>query len=70
MPDLDRPEIIAACDTCGFGYLTLQKWGLPCLRECGGHIWFLPKRVENRGKYQDEAALRVLAQQHRKREPK
>lgn len=36
-----KQPIVAACDGCGRGYLTLRHEGVRCLAQCGGRVWLL-----------------------------
>ncbi len=55
-------EIIAACDVCGRGYLTLHHEGVRCLANDLGRVWRLPspERMDDDTVMHRERRLRKL----------
>ncbi len=62
--------IIAACDTCGMGFLSIHKWGMPCGVCDHGKLWYLPQPLENLGNRQPlNDYLVPLAKRHHRSAP-
>lgn len=55
----ELPQVIAACDGCGMGFVSVREIGSMCFCR-GGHIWYLPKAEQNILRADDKARRRAL----------